>query len=158
MEILKYMSDVITATGFNFSVLVGIHFSFDGKPIDFAETVIFGGMMFTGVPNMVWVFGYFRASWTLRVDMIADFVCRLLKIMEVNGVKSVVPTLRSEDADMPQLSRIDPENFNPGYIARSMHLMPKQDNKPEWQHTQAYWLEKDELPKVDLQDPIFRYE
>jgi cation diffusion facilitator CzcD-associated flavoprotein CzcO len=149
---------VITATGFNLSVLGGIHFSFDGKPIDFAETVTYRGMMFTGVPNMVWIFGYFRASWTLRVDIIADFVCRLLKNMDANGVKSVVPVLRPEDADMPLLSWIDPENFNPGYLSRSMHLMPKRGDKPEWQHTQDYWLEKDELPKVDLQDSIFRYD
>jgi len=149
---------VITATGFNLSVLGGIHFSFDSKPIDFAETVTYRGMMFTGVPNMVWIFGYFRASWTLRVDIIGDFVCRMLKYMQARGVKSVVPVLRPEDVDMPLLPWIDPENFNPGYLARSMHLMPKRGDKPEWQHTQDYWLEKDELPKIDLQDPIFRYE
>jgi cation diffusion facilitator CzcD-associated flavoprotein CzcO len=44
-----------------------------------ADTVSWRGMMFTGVPNLSWVFGYFRASWTLRVDLIADFVCRLLQ-------------------------------------------------------------------------------
>ena len=148
---------VITATGFNLSVLGGIHFSVDGTPIDFADTVTYRGMMFTGVPNMVWIFGYFRASWTLRVDIIGDFVCRLLKYMAANHLKSVVPVLRPEDADMPLLPWIDPENFNPGYLMRSMHLMPKRGDKPEWQHTQDYWLEKDELPKIDLADAAFAY-
>ena len=45
-----------------------------------AETITYRGMMFTGVPNMLWVFGYFRASWTLRAELLADFVCRLLRI------------------------------------------------------------------------------
>jgi cation diffusion facilitator CzcD-associated flavoprotein CzcO len=148
---------VITATGFNLSVLGGIHFSIDGKPIDFADTVTYRGMMFTGVPNMVWIFGYFRASWTLRVDIIGDFVCRLLEYMQAKGLKSVVPVLRPEDKDMPLLPWIDPENFNPGYLMRSMHLMPKRGDKPEWQHTQDYWLEKDELPKIDLEDSAFAY-
>ncbi len=148
---------IITATGFNLSVLGGINFSIDDKPLDFADTVTYRGMMFTGVPNMVWIFGYFRASWTLRVDIIGDFVCRLLNRMKCRGVKSVVPLLRPEDEGMPLLSWMDPENFNPGYLMRSMHLLPKRGNKPEWQHTQDYWVEKDELPKIDLEDPIFAY-
>ena len=65
---------VVTATGFNLSILGDIDFAVDGKPLDFADTVTYRGMMFTGVPNMAWVFGYFRASWTLRTDLVADFV------------------------------------------------------------------------------------
>jgi hypothetical protein len=82
-------------------------------------------MMFTGVPNMAWVFGYFRASWTLRADLVADFVCRLLNHMKQKGVRKVTPVLRPEDKDMPLLPWIDPENFNPGYLMRGMHLLPK---------------------------------
>ena len=55
---------IITATGFNLSANGDIEFAVDGKPLDFADTVTYRGMMFTGVPNLVWVFGYFRASWT----------------------------------------------------------------------------------------------
>ena len=78
---------IITATGFNLNVLGDIAFMIDGKPLDFAQTVTYRGMMFTGVPNMVWVFGYFRASWTLRTDLVADFVCRLLAHMKHKGAK-----------------------------------------------------------------------
>jgi cation diffusion facilitator CzcD-associated flavoprotein CzcO len=67
---------IVTATGFNLCVLGDIDFAIDGKPLNFADTVTWRGMMFTGVPNMAWVFGYFRASWTLRADLVADFVCR----------------------------------------------------------------------------------
>jgi len=149
---------IITATGFNLNVLGDIGFTIDGKPLDFAQTVTYRGMMFTGVPNMVWVFGYFRASWTLRTDLVADFVCRLLAHMKKRGAKKVVTELRPEDQDMPLLSWIDPENFNPGYLMRDMHLMPKRGNKPEWQHSQDYWAEKDEFPAIDLDDAAFVYD
>ena len=78
---------IITATGFNLSVLGDIDFTIDGKTLNFADAVTYRGMMFTGVPNMVWVFGYFRASWTLRVDLLGDFVCRLLNHMKKKGAR-----------------------------------------------------------------------
>jgi cation diffusion facilitator CzcD-associated flavoprotein CzcO len=148
---------VITATGFNLCILGDIDFAIDGKPLVFSDTVTYRGMMFTGVPNMVWVFGYFRASWTLRVDLLGDFVCRLIKHMKRKGAKRVVVALRPEDKDMKLLPWMDPENFNPGYLMRSMHLLPKRGNKPEWQHTQDYWLEKDQLPAIDLNSAEFVY-
>ena len=137
---------IITATGFHLNVLGDIEFSIDDKPLVFSDTVTYRGMMFTGVPNMVWVFGYFRASWTLRADLVADFVCRLLKHMDAKGARRVMPALRPEDEDMPLLPWIDPENFNPGYIMRGMHLLPKRGNKPEWQHNQDYWSGKRRVP------------
>ena len=148
---------IVTATGFNLSVLGDIPFTVDGEKIDFAETVTYRGMMFTRVPNLVWIFGYFRASWTLRVDILGDFVCRLLKHMQKKGAKKVEVVLRPEDRDMPILSWMDPENFNPNYLMRSMHLMPKRGPKPEWQHTQDYWTERKVLPKVDLDGDEFVY-
>lgn len=149
---------IVTATGFNLSVLGDIDFDIDGKPLNFADTVTYRGMMFTGVPNLIWVFGYFRASWTLRVDLLGDFVARLLKHMDEKGAKKVTVELRKEDSNMPLLPWIDPENFNPGYLMRGMHLLPKRGDKPEWQHTQDYWTEKDELPAIDLDGSEFVYE
>jgi cation diffusion facilitator CzcD-associated flavoprotein CzcO len=149
---------IVTATGFNLNVLGDIAFEIDGKPLDFAETVTYRGMMFTGIPNMAWVFGYFRASWTLRTDLVADFVCRMLSHMKQKGAKKVVPALRPQEDNMPLHSWIDPENFNPGYLMRDMHLLPKRGDKPEWQHSQDYWAEKDEFPAIDLDDPAFVYD
>jgi cation diffusion facilitator CzcD-associated flavoprotein CzcO len=148
---------IVTATGFHLSVGGGIAFSLDGAPLDFADTVTYRGMMFTGVPNLAWVFGYFRASWTLRADLVADFVCRLLRHMKEKGARQVTPALRPEDHNMPRHPWIDEENFNPGYMLRGMHLLPKRGDKPEWQHTQDYWAEKDEFPAADLDDPLFVY-
>ncbi|WP_428484662.1 flavin-containing monooxygenase [Rhodopila sp.] len=148
---------IVTATGFNLNVLGDIGFTINDKPLVFSDTVTYRGMMFTGVPNMAWVFGYFRASWTLRADLVGDFVCRLLIHMKQKGARMVTPSLRPQDKDMPLLPWIDPENFNPGYIMRGMHLLPKRGDKSEWQHTQDYWAEKDEFPEIDLNDAAFAY-
>lgn len=148
---------IITATGFDLSVLGGIPFEVDGEAVDFSQTVTYRGMMFTGVPNLVWVFGYFRASWTLRVDLVSDFVCRLLNHMDETGTHEVRINLREQDKGMEILPWMDADNFNPGYLMRSMHLMPKRGSNPEWQHSQDYWREREELPLVELDAEEFAY-
>jgi cation diffusion facilitator CzcD-associated flavoprotein CzcO len=149
---------VVAATGFDLSALGDIDFAVDGKPLVFADTITYRGMMFTDLPNLAWVFGYLRASWTLRSDLVADFVCRLLKHMDERGARKVSVAVPPEDRDMPLLPWIDPENFNSGYIMRGMHILPKRGDKPEWQHTQDYWREKNEFPAIDLNDRVFVYE
>jgi cation diffusion facilitator CzcD-associated flavoprotein CzcO len=148
---------IVTATGFNISVLGDIDFTIDEKPLNFADTVTYRGMMFTGVPNLVWIFGYFRASWTLRADMIGDFVCKMLNHMEAHGYKKVEVALRPEDHNMPLLPWLDTDNFNPGYMMRGMNLLPKRGDKREWMHTQDYWREKEELPAIKMDDSVFHY-
>jgi monooxygenase len=143
---------VITATGFDLSVFGGIAFTVDGQPLDAADTVTYRGLMFTGVPNLAYVFGYFRASWTLRADLISDFVCRLLDHMDERGATMVVPALREEEQDMPLGPWVDPDNFNPGYLTRSMHLMPKQGAHDPWRLLHDYTLEQELLPNADLED------
>ena len=149
---------IVTATGFNLNVLGDIAFTIDGEPLAFHDSVTYRGTMFSGIPNMAWVFGYFRASWTLRADMIGDFVCRLLRHMDDKGAAMVTPTLREADSDMALLPWVDPENFNPGYLSRGLHLLPKQGDREPWQHKQMYWVEKDELPAADLDDGTLVYD
>ncbi len=148
---------IVAATGFNMNALGDIAFEIDGKPLDFHETVTYRGMMFTGLPNLVWVFGYLRAAWTLRADLVADFFCRLLAHMEANRAERVEVALRPEDADMPLLDWVSSENFNANYVTRSLHLLPKSGDKPEWQHTQDYWRDKDDFPAIDLGGSEFVY-
>lgn len=148
---------IVAATGFRLSVLGDIPFEVDGKPVSWPDTVTYRGMMFTGVPNMLWVFGYFRASWTLRVDLLGDFVCRLLKHMDTRGSKRVEVKLRPEDSDMPRLPWIEEENFNPGYLMRGLAQLPKRGDKPEWRHNQDYWREREEIPCIDLDAAEFVY-
>ena len=148
---------IISATGFNLCVLGDIAFTVDGEPLQFGETVTYHGAMFTGVPNMVWVFGYLRASWTLRADMIAELVCRLLQHMDAKGAHVVVPALRSDEVDMRLHPWITEDNFNPGYLQRGIHMLPKQGDREPWLHTQDYWSEKDIMPSIDLDDGALIY-
>ncbi len=148
---------VVTATGFDLSVMGDIAFSVDGAPVAFPDCVTYRGMMFTGVPNLAWVFGYLRASWTLRADLVGDFVCRLLNHMAATGSARVMPRLRDGEAAMERRPWIEPDNFNPGYLLRGLHLLPKQGATAEWQHTQDYMREKDVFPAIDLADEVFEY-
>src|SRR6202042_2974127 len=125
---------VVTATGFNLSVLGDVAFTVDGEPVDFTERVTWRGIMINGLPNMAYVFGYFRHSWTLRVDLVSDLVGRVLENMRNKGATMVVPVLPPEDADMQLRPWADPENFNSGYVMRSQHLLFKQGDREPWTH------------------------
>jgi hypothetical protein len=102
--------------------------------------------------------GYFRASWTLRVDMMGDFVCHLLNHMDAKGVKRVEVALRDEDRDMELCDWIETDNFNPSYLMRGLKLMPRRGDKPEWRHNQDYWRERGEIPFIDLDGSEFVYD
>ena len=82
---------------------------------------------------------------------------RLLNHIAAKGTKQVQVALRPEDHNMPLLPWIDADNFNPGYLMRGMHLLPKRGEKPEWMHNQDYLAERSELPAIDLDSPEFRY-
>ncbi len=143
---------VVTATGFNLSVLGDVAFTVDGEPVDFADRVTWRGLMVSGVPNMAYVFGYFRHSWTLRVDLVGDLVTRVLTRMQELGASSVVPELRPEDVDMGRKPWSDPENFNPGYVMRSQHVMFGQGDREPWTHMHEHAQEAQSLPAADLDD------
>jgi hypothetical protein len=113
--------------------------------------------MFTGVPNMAWVYGYGRYSWTLRAELIGTFVCNLLNHMRASQARSVAPKLRPSDAGMSIQPWVDTEDLNAGYLLRGLDRMPKRGDKPEWQHSQDYLYESQVLPTIDLTDPVFSY-
>jgi monooxygenase len=149
---------IVAATGFRLSVMGDIPFEVDGKSVDWHDTINYRGMMFTDVPNLAWVFGYFRASWTLRVDILGDFVCNLLNHMDKIGAKRVEVALRDEDTDMEILPWIEEDNFNPNYLMRDIGRLPQRGVKPEWQHNQDYLSEKNEIPTTDLDGEEFVYD
>ena len=148
---------VVTATGFNLSVLGDIAFDVDGRAVDLTEHVTWRGIMLSGLPNLAYVFGYFRHSWTLRVDLVADLVVRLLAVMRDRGATMVVPTPRPEEAGMRLRPWADPENFNPGYVMRSQHLLFKQGDHEPWTHLLEHEQERQSLPEVDLDDGTLVY-
>ncbi len=131
---------IVTATGLNLVVLGEMRFAVDGALVDFAETWTYKGMMYSGVPNLISTFGYINASWTLRADLTAEYVCRLLNHMDEIGARRVVPQLRAEDRDMPARPWID--QFTSGYMQRAMHLFPKQGDREPWINPQNYGRDK----------------
>lgn len=77
--------------------------------------------------------------------------------MDEHGSDVVTPQLRHEDADLPELPFVDPENFNAGYLMRNMHLMPKQGDRQPWVFSQNYYDERYEIPTADLDDGTLVY-
>ena len=140
---------MVTATGITLTIMSGIQFDLDGTPINFPDTFTYKGMMYSGIPNMAHTFGYINASWTLRADLTAEYVCRLLNHMQDANQTVVTPTLRPEDNNMPVRDWI--EDFSAGYMRRMMHLFPKQGNDP-WRNTQDYKLDKKMIRQAPIED------
>jgi monooxygenase len=139
------------------SLLGGVDFAVDGEPVDFTDRVTWRGVMISGVPNMAYIFGYLRYSWTLRADMVCDLVASLLRHMGDKGASMVTPSLRPAEAGMERRPFCDPENFSSGYIMRSQDILFKQGDHEPWIHLLEYHQERDTLPKADLDDGSLRY-
>jgi monooxygenase len=124
---------VVTATGLNLLTMGGIEFTVDGERIDPADTVAYRGMMLSGVPNFAFAIGYTNASWTLKVDLVAAHVCRLLAHMQARGFDQVTPT--RPDPSTPLRPLID---LTSGYVQRAVDQLPKQADRAPWRLHQSY--------------------
>lgn len=143
---------IVTATGLNLVMLGDMQFVVDGKPVEFAQTWTYKGMMYSDVPNLVSTFGYVNASWTLRADLTSEYVCRLLNHMDHTAARQVVPRLRPGDRDMPARPWID--QFSPNYMRRVMHQFPKQGDREPWLNPQNYVRDKKMIRHAPLEDGV----
>ena len=144
---------IVTATGLKLEVLGGAKFTVDGQPVDFSKTYSYKGSMYSGVPNMASVmFGYINASWTLRVDLIAQYICRLINHMNMVEVQQCTPQLREEDKGM--ISRPWIDSFTSSYVQRDIHLFPKQGSQEPWVNTQDYSKDKEMLLNFPIDDGV----
>ncbi len=126
---------VVTATGLNLQALGGLAFTVDGRPVDLAETVAYKGMMLSGVPNLAMTIGYTNASWTLKADLVARYVCRLLRYMAEHDVDTAVP----DASALGDTSGLDPIiDLQSGYVLRSVQVLPKQGPGTPWRLHQNY--------------------
>ncbi|UQN08507.1 NAD(P)/FAD-dependent oxidoreductase [Deinococcus sp. QL22] len=142
---------VVTATGLKLNVLGNILFTVDERPIDVPRTLVYKGMMLSGVPNFAYAFGYTNSSWTLKAELTADYVCRLLNHMDGHGLTSVVPQADPSVEEQPML------NFSSGYVTRSAHALPKQGSKRPWQVYQNYLLDKYTMQLSPLNDATLKF-
>ena len=127
---------IVSATGLQLVMMGGAEITVDGNIVDFAKLWTYKGLMVSDVPNMVSTFGYINASWTLRADLTAEWVCKTLNHMADTNATSVVPIVPAGLLDMPARNWI--ADFPAGYLQRVMHLFPKQGNREPWVNTQDF--------------------
>ena len=144
---------VISATGLEIQILGGVKGSIDGKPMNTSQHMLYQGVMVSDVPNMAMIIGYINASWTLKVDIAADYICRLINHMDKNGFDEVIahadPLQRENDTIMGKLSS--------GYIARAADVMPKQGKQAPWKITNNYLADRKELKDAKFNDGVLEF-
>ena len=124
---------IVTATGLVLKLFSGMQLVVDGAPVEMPKTLVYKGMMFSDVPNLAFAVGYTNASWTLKCDLIAEYVCRLLNHMDHHSY--AVCTARVNDANIEEVPVID---FNSGYVLRALPALPRQGTKTPWRLHQNY--------------------
>jgi cation diffusion facilitator CzcD-associated flavoprotein CzcO len=126
---------VITATGLDLQALGGARLTVDGREVDLADTIVYRGAMLSGVPNFAFTFGYTNASWTLRADLTARYVCRLLNHMRERGLRRCVPRPSGAIERRPFL------DLASGYVRRAVDSFPRQGADAPWRVRQSYPLD-----------------
>jgi monooxygenase len=127
---------IVTATGLNLRLFGGAAIRRNGEPVDLTQSMSYKGMMLSGMPNMAFTIGYTNASWTLKADLVSEFVCRVLNYMDDNGFDTVVPEHPGDSVDERPLM-----DFTPGYVLRALDSLPKAGSKAPWKLKQNYFLD-----------------
>jgi len=124
---------IVTATGLVLKMMSGMKLFVDGSAVDVPRTLVYKGMMFNEVPNFAFAVGYTNASWTLKCDLTAEYVCRLIKYMDRHGYAHCAP--RVNDPEIKEEPIID---FTSGYVRRALDTLPRQGSKTPWRLHQNY--------------------
>lgn len=144
---------IVTATGLRVQLLGGATMSVDGKRVSVPETVAYKGMMYSDVPNMASIFGYTNASWTLKAELIAQYVCRLINHMNAHGYDTCMPRLREgEHGERPAI------DLSSGYIQRAAGVLPKQGERKPWVFYQNYFRDLRLFRWSRIADGAMRFE
>ena len=142
---------VVSATGLTLNLLGDVVFHVDGHAVDFSKTLGYKGMMFSGVPNFIYTFGYTNASWTLKADLTAGYASRLFAYMDRHGIASAVPVGGAGIETRPFL------DFSSGYVQRAVDMMPRQGAKAPWRLYQNYLLDLLTLRYRRIADGTLRF-
>ncbi|QFG69945.1 flavin-containing monooxygenase [Ornithinimicrobium pratense] len=135
---------VVTATGLRVQVAGGIEPQVDGIPVQLGEQLVWAGAMITGLPNFAFTVGYVNASWTLRADLTARLVARVLSWMQQRGYAVVAP------ADEPGVDRRRLMGLDAGYLRRAEGLLPSQGDRDPWRMRQSYLTDAFAVRRLDL--------
>jgi monooxygenase len=144
---------IVTATGLNMQMLSGLELFVDGKREHIGQHVLYKGIMFSNIPNLLMWFGYTNASWTLKADLTSEYACRLINHMDATGTKVVTPVCDNETLELePFVS-----DFSSGYFARAMDSLPKQGKDFPWKLFQNYIKDVKLLRKGELADGTLKF-
>jgi monooxygenase len=142
---------IVTATGLNLLAFGGTDLVVDGEKVNLPDTMAYKGMMLSGVPNFAYVIGYTNASWTLKADLVSEYVCRLLVHMRERAYDVVVPERDPEVTEQPFM------DFASGYVQRSLHELPKQGSRAPWRLRMNYLLDVWTIRRGALEDEALRF-
>jgi monooxygenase len=142
---------IVKATGLRVQVLGGATVSVDGVSVPNTERTVYRGMMLSDIPNLIYVFGYFNASWTLRADLTCEYACRLIN--EMDARKMPIAVAERADSDAP----LETPLLSSGYVQRAQDTLPKQTLQDPWRDTQNYLKDRKSLHKDPLDDGVLRF-
>ena len=143
---------IVTATGLRMLAMGGVSMAVDGAPVHLPDQVVYKGMMLSGVPNFAFTVGYTNASWTLKADLTASYVCRLLNHMRRHGYAQCMPADQE-----PELVREPLLNLRSGYVLRSVQDFPSQGSKRPWRVHQNYALDVLNFKLGGIDDGVMRF-
>jgi monooxygenase len=143
---------VVTATGLTLQLFGGVTLNVDGSDVVLPETFAYKGMMLSGVPNFAFTIGYTNASWTLKADLVGEYVCRLLRHMDERGYRQCVPV-----ADDPALTRQPLLDFAAGYVQRSVDQLPSSGSRRPWRLGMNYVHDLITLRRGRIDDGVMRF-
>ena len=143
---------IVTATGLQVLAFGGIELVVDGEPVDLAETMTYKALMLSGVPNFVYTVGYTNASWTLKADLVSDYVVRLLRHLDRTGARSVVPVREPDVEERPFM------DFTSGYVLRALDMMPRQGDRAPWRLKQNYLTDLRMIRRGRIDDGVLAFD
>ena len=142
---------IVTATGLELLAFGGIELTVDGREVELPETVAYKGMMLSGVPNFAFAIGYTNSSWTLKVDLVCEYFCRLIGHLDATGRDACVPELAGPMDTRPLL------DFEAGYVLRALDRFPKQGSSAPWHLVMSYPADVKYLRKGEIDDGTMRF-
>jgi monooxygenase len=142
---------VVTATGLKVKAFGDLAVTVDGEPVDVTETMAYKGLMLSGLPNFVYTIGYTNASWTLKADLVGDYVVRLLRHMDEHGYDRVEPVRDETVSERPFM------DLSSGYVQRALPFMPKQGDRAPWMLKQNYLVDTRTVRRGRIDDGVLAF-
>lgn len=142
---------IVSATGLNVQIMSGIELTLDGDKVPFGDKMFYRGVLLEDIPNLGFVFGYTNASWTLKVELVSQYISRVINFMDETEQNTCVPV------DNKKVERELFLNLSSGYIQRSQNQIPKQGTTQPWRLDQNYSKDKKRLTLTDVDDGVLRF-